>query len=142
MNSERGVPAMTPMAVATTAADAPKNTVHSLTSLSAANNIVASCVLSPSSAINTAANTVKKTHSSMLKVAPQGLSGAKCTRKTEQVANIDSQPCYRSPNPLTVEYGLQRIQSPAGTACLQPAPHLVCLAAHRTEASSRYLGSL
>ena len=77
---------MTPMAVATTAADAPKNTVHSLTSLtslSAANSIVASCVLPPRSTINTAANTVKKTHIAMLKVAPQGLSGANCTPKTE-----------------------------------------------------------
>ena len=74
---------MTPMAVATTAADAPKNTVHSLTSLSAANSIVASCVLPTKSTINTAANTVKKTHMAMLKVAPQGLSGAKCTPKTE-----------------------------------------------------------
>ena len=142
MNSERGVPAMTPMAVATTAADAPKYTVHSLTSLSAANSIVASCVLSPSSAINTAANTVKKTHKVMLKVAPQGLSEAKCTPKKEQVASIESQPCHRSPNPLTFDYGLQRIQSPAGTAFLQSAGYLVCLAAHRTESSSRCYGSL
>jgi hypothetical protein len=40
------------------AADAAKKTVNLLTSLSAANSIVASWVLSPSSAIETATNTV------------------------------------------------------------------------------------
>src|SRR5688500_14065054 len=52
-------PAATPMAeVKTSANAAPTKTVNLLLSLSAANNIVASCVLSPNSAIKTEVNTV------------------------------------------------------------------------------------
>ena len=61
INSDTTEPATTPMAdVATNAVEAAKKIIHLLTSLSDANNIVASCVLSPNSAIKTAANTIPK----------------------------------------------------------------------------------
>ena len=43
------------------ARDAPRKTVYLFTSLSAANSKVANCVLSPSSAMKTAINTVART---------------------------------------------------------------------------------
>ena len=62
MYCEITLPASTPIPDATIRAnEAPKNTVSLLTSLSAANNMVANCVLSPSSAIKTAVKTVNRT---------------------------------------------------------------------------------
>src|SRR5690625_792577 len=61
------VPASTPSAeVSTSASDAAMNTTHALTSLSEANNMVASWVLSPSSATNTVANTVSMSFQSKM----------------------------------------------------------------------------
>jgi len=67
--SEIRPPASTPIAeVSTNAADAPTNTSHLLTSLSAANSKVASWVLSPSSARKTVVKTVKRIFQSILKL--------------------------------------------------------------------------
>ena len=64
--SDISAPASTPRAEATTsAAEAARNTVYLLTSLSVANSMVANWVLSPSSAINTAPNTVRNTFHSI-----------------------------------------------------------------------------
>ena len=60
MYSDRRLPANTPIADATiSAADAARKTVYLLTALSAAKSMVASWVLSPSSAMNIAAKMVK-----------------------------------------------------------------------------------
>jgi hypothetical protein len=69
MYSDSSAPAKTPKADATmSAADAAKNTVYLLTSLSVAKSIVASWVLSPSSAIKTAPNIVKNIFQSILMI--------------------------------------------------------------------------